>query len=85
MTLRIANAVRGPGREYRADLMLDGRLVGSVYRDQDGRGGGYRAGSYIARVGRWKVATGEKLADLRADLADPELVAEIIADLAADV
>lgn len=66
---RLTNAYR-LRHEYRADIEVDGRVVGYVERAQDGRGGGYHAGQYIAKVERKVAATGRTLAELRSELRD---------------
>lgn len=69
------------GRQYRAFLSVNGSEVGVVERGWNQ--GGYRADDYVARIGRWKLAAGRTLADLRHELRDPAVQDEI-ADLVAE-
>lgn len=65
----------GRSQRYRADLLLDGEQVGCVERGWSQ--GGYRSDEYVARVERVAVASGRTLDDLRAELRDPSVVAEV--------
>jgi hypothetical protein len=67
---QLTNVRRGIGREYQADIEIDGRTVGRVERAESGKGGGFRAGQYRAKIGHLTVATGETLADLREELRE---------------
>lgn len=66
-TVALRNAVRH-GREYRAEVFVDGELVGRAERGWSQ--GGYRANEYVARVDSLAVATGRTLADLRDELRE---------------
>lgn len=69
---RIVDPERELGGHYRAILMLDGRVVGRVERGWSQ--GGRRADEYVAKVGHLTVADARTLADLRAELRDPEVL-----------
>lgn len=68
--LRFTQARRGPGREYRAEIEVDGRTVGRVERQQSSKMLGYRAADYRAFVDGRIAATGETLAELRDELRE---------------
>lgn len=66
--IRFTKVVRGRGREYAADLELDDQRVGRVERAWSM--GGMRAKDYRAIIAGTIVATGETLAELRAELRE---------------
>jgi hypothetical protein len=75
MAASLRNPNRSHGGQYHADLWLDGKCVGRVERAMNM--GGYRASDYKAIVGGTTVATGHTLDDLRVELRDPEVLADL--------
>lgn len=66
--LTFTNIERGRGGEYRANIVLDGVMVGRVERGWSM--GGARASEYRATIGGHLVASGPTLRDLREELRE---------------